>query len=88
MTKHYRSKDGSAIFQFEFAPEGGGVGVWCLSYPSLDGRDTDPHKTHIFDSGRLCFAEGHAPSNQRRAEELAQQWAEYILEYRRSGRAQ
>jgi hypothetical protein len=88
LTKHYRSKDGSAIFQFTFAPEAGGIGVWCLSHPSLDGCDTDPHKTHIFPSGRLCFAEGHAPRTQRRAEELAQQWGEYILEYRRTGRAQ
>ncbi len=67
MTLIYRSKDGSAVFRFRFAPDGGRIGVWCLAHPPLDGCDPDPHKTHMFPSGRLCFAEGRAPRDQRRA---------------------
>ena len=88
MTKDYRSKDGSAIFRFHFTQEGSQIAVWCLSHPSLQGRDPSPQKTHLFPSGRLCFAIGHEPENQRRAEELARQWAEYFLEYRKTGEAQ
>jgi hypothetical protein len=32
--------------------------------------------------------EGRGPRTRERAEELAGQWAEYFLEYRKSGRAQ
>lgn len=88
MTKHYRSKDGSSLFQFQFVPQDGELAVYCTSRPSLNGRDPDPHKTHLFPSGRLCFVEGRGPRDQGRAEDLAGQWAEYFLEYRRTGRTQ
>lgn len=88
MTKHYRSKDGTSIFKFTFAPENGHIAVFCLAHPSLNGRDPSPHKTHLFSSGRLCFVSGHEPRDERRAEQLAQQWAEYFLDYRKTGVAQ
>jgi len=89
MTKDYRSKDGSAMFRFHFTQEGDQIAVWCLSHPPLQaGRDPSPQKTHLFPSGRLCFAVGHEPHNQARAQELARQWAEYFLQYRKSGEAQ
>jgi hypothetical protein len=85
MTKHYRSKDGQSMFKFSFAPEDDHVAVFCLSHPPLDGADPDPHKTHLFSSGRLCFKAGREPRSQSRAEHLARQWAEYFLDYRRTG---
>jgi hypothetical protein len=88
MIKVYRSEDGCSTFKFAFAPEGDHVAVRCLSHPPLHGADPSPHKTHLFRSGKLCFREGREPTSQDRAEELAHQWAEYFLEYRRTGIAQ
>lgn len=84
----YRSKDGQHYFTFYFIPEGDHLVIYCLDKPSLDGPDPSPMKTHIFDSGKICFVEGHEPRDQARAEQLAVQWAEYFLEYRRTGIAQ
>lgn len=88
MVEHYRSRDGRSIFKFSFAPEGDHIAVSCLAHPPLNGRDPSPHKLHLFSSGRLCFVQGREPEDQDRAEELAAQWAEYFLEYRRTGIAQ
>ncbi|MFG0285172.1 MAG: hypothetical protein ACF8R7_12180 [Phycisphaerales bacterium JB039] len=88
MIKTYRSKDGLHYFTFRFKRTFGGVEVYCTRHPSLMGRDSDPHKTHLFRSGRICFTAGGRPRTQGRAEQLAGQWAEYYLEYRRSGRVQ
>ena len=84
----YRSKDGNHLFAFEFARRGVAIEVRCTHHPSLNGQDADPVKTHLFASGRLCFVSGREPRTQRRAEELAAQWGEYFLEYRRTGVAQ
>lgn len=86
--KWYRSLNGRWFFKFAFAPEGGHIAIYCLSRPSLRGQDPDPHKTHVFSTGKLCFTAGCEPREQQRAEELARQWAEYILGYRRTGIAQ
>ena len=86
--KIYRSEDGGSYFKFAFAPEGDHIAIHCLAHPQLDGRDPDPNKTHLFGSGKLCFVAGREPQDQPRAEELARQWAEYFLEYRRTGIAQ
>jgi|SRR6266487_4491429 len=88
MTKHYRSRDGRWHFTFGFAPKNGHIAIYCLAHPPLDGRDPAANKTHMFSDGELCFTAGCEPRDQSRAEELAQQWAEYILEYRRTGIAQ
>jgi hypothetical protein len=88
MTKYYRSKDGGSIFKFAFAPEGDHIAIHCLAHPPLDGRDDDVNKTHLFSSGKICFVAGREPRDQARAEDLARQWAEYFLEYRRTGIAQ
>ena len=86
--KSYRSQDGRHYFKFAFAPEGDHVAIRCLSRPSFNGQDPDPHKTHLFPSGKICFVAGREPRDQGRAEELAKQWAEYFLEYRQTGVAQ
>ena len=86
--KIYRSQDGRWYFRFCFVNGGNQVAIYCIDRPSLDGRDPDPNKTHIFSSGKICFVEGREPRSQGEAEELARVWAEYILEYRRTGIAQ
>ena len=86
--KTYRSKNGKHVFEFEFASSGNHIDIYCTSRPSLNGRDSDSHKTHVFSSGQLCFVARHEPRSQQRAQELARQWAEYYLEYRRTGKAQ
>lgn len=83
--KDYWSVDGNYHFKFRFAWQGDHVEVYCLQHPSLNGHDPSPHKTHLFDSGRLCFVDGRQPGNQQRAEQLAAQWAEYFVSYCRSG---
>lgn len=83
--KFYRSKDGGSTFKFAFVPEGDHISLHCLSHPPLLGRDPDPNKTHLFSSGKVCLVAGREPRTQARAEELARQWAEYFLEYRRTG---
>ena len=85
LTRFYRSKDGQCYFNFKFVCRGGCVDIYCLLHPRLNGRDRDVNKTHLFSSGQLCFVSGREPSSQARAEELAAQWAEYYLEYRRTG---
>ena len=87
-TKAYRSRNGLHLFGFKFIDRGSHFDVQCTSHPSLNGHDSDPHKTHLFRSGKLCFVNGKEPKTQLRAEQLARQWAEYFLEFRRSGKAQ
>ena len=83
--KYYRSKDGRDYFNFKFVNRGTCIDIYCTRHPSLNGRDSDPHKTHLFSSGKLCFVSGREPRSQGQAEKLAAQWAEYYLEYRRTG---
>jgi len=85
-TKTYRSKNRLSYFIFEFVRNGSRIDIYCKRHPSLDGRSSNPEKTHLFHSGKLCFAEGKEPRTQSRAEKLAAQWAEYFLEYQRTGK--
>ena len=83
--KHYRSQSGQHIFNFEFVNNGSHVGIFCNNHPSLNGRDSNPVKTHLYHSGKVCFVAGKEPKTQSRAENLAAQWAEYFLNYIRTG---
>ena len=67
VTKYYRSRNGTALFKFAFAPENGHIAVSCIEHPSLNGRDPDVSKTHLFSSGRICFVAGREPRTQARA---------------------
>jgi hypothetical protein len=86
--KTYRSKNGSYHFSFEFSERGRYIDVFCTKHPSFNGKSSNPHKTHLFHSGKICFIAGREPKTQRRAEELAAQWAEYFLDYRQTGKVQ
>lgn len=84
----YRSADGRHDFNFEFVVGASEVTVYCTKYPVPKGRSQAAQRTHIFDSGKLCFVKERAPKTLKRAKELARQWAEYILEYAKTGVAQ
>ncbi len=84
----YRSRDGRHLFTFRFESNGSEVEIYCSRHPSLGERDSDCQKTHIFNSGKLCFVSGRAPQTMSRAQNLARQWAEYLIDYIRTGVAQ
>ena len=86
--RYYRTEDGRHDFTFCFVQADDHLDIYCPKHPPLNGRDADPHKTHLFSSGKVCLVSGREPRDQSRAEELAKQWAEYFLEYRRTGIAQ
>ena len=86
--KTYCSKKGSYYFFFKFVTKGSYIDVYCTRHPSFNGRSSNPEKTHLFRSGQLCFVSGKEPKTRSRAEQLAAQWAEYFLEYRRTGKTQ
>jgi len=86
--RYYRSEDGNAVFKFAFTPDGDHIAIRCLDRPLLNGMDDSPIHTHLYPSGQICIAIGREPRDQHRAEELARQWAEYFLEYRRTGISQ
>lgn len=88
VAKHYRSKKTGHPFTFRFVELKGAIDVYVIARPSLNGQDPSVVKTHLYESGKICFVEGKAPQTQKRAEELAGQWAEYFCEYRRTGVAQ
>jgi len=88
MKEYYVSEDGGQFFNFEFFDAGSHIDIYCNDHPSLNGQDSDPHKTHLYRSGKLCFSGGKEPQDMLRARELAKQWAEYFLEYVRTGSAQ
>jgi len=83
--KTYLSKNGAHYFVFEFIDKSNRIEINCKKHPSLNGRSSNPEKTHLFHSGMLCFVSGREPRSLCRAEQLAAQWAEYFLEYRKTG---
>jgi len=84
----YRSHDGGHYFSFRVVQRVEHFDIFVLSHPGFNGQDTSPHKTHLFSDGRICIAAGAEPRDLPRALELAKNWAEYVIEYRRTGIAQ
>lgn len=83
--KTYRSRSGRHYFKFDFLPAGTHIDIYCPVHPGLNGRDSSVTKTHLYDSGQICFVEGQEPRSQREAEHRAAQWAEYYLNYIATG---
>jgi hypothetical protein len=88
VTRYYRSKCGRHDFGFRFEHDNNRVRIVCTGHPPLSGRDDSVHKTHLYSSGAICFNAGKEPRSQREAERRAAEWAEYLLEYIRTGAAQ
>jgi len=87
-TLKYRSRNGRHVFEFVFKNTGSRFEIRCTKHPSLNGRDSDPRKTHLFRSKKVCFTSGKEPRSLSRSKELAAQWAEYLIEYIRTGKVQ
>ena len=83
--KTYRSKNGRYLFTFEFINKGSYIDISCSNPPSLNGRSSAVEKTHIWPSNKICFVNGKEPKNMSRAQDLASQWAEYYLNYIKTG---
>jgi len=81
----YCSKDGNHLFSFQFVDRGNYFDIYCTYHPSFNGQDPNPRKTHIWNSGLICFVDGKEPRSWSEAEKYAAQWAEYFLEYRKTG---
>ena len=88
VAKHYVSKKSGQQFTLRFVPTDGVVDIYVIARPPLHGRDPSVTKTHLYESGKICFVAGKEPRTQKRAEELAAQWCEYFCEYCRTGVAQ
>lgn len=88
IARTYCSKNGKHHFLFEFVSQSRHIDVYCRRHPSFNGKSSSPHKTHLFHSGKVCFVQGREPKTLRRAKELAAQWAEYFLDYRKTGKVQ
>jgi hypothetical protein len=84
-TRFYRALDRQSFFKFGFVSNGDYISIYCLEHPPLHGCDDDPNKTHLLNNRKLCFTTGREPRTQARAEELAMKWAEYLVEYRKTG---
>lgn len=85
--KTYRSRDGRHYFKFTFVPRGSHLDIYCTQHPGFNGQDTSVSRSHLYDSGLVCFVSGQEPRTQREAETRASQFAEYFLVYRMTGKA-
>jgi len=84
----YRTLDGAHYFSFRVVQRNDYFDIFVEKHPGFNGQDTNPHKTHLFYDGRICIAAGAEPRDLPRALKLSKNWAEYLLEYRRTGIAQ
>lgn len=81
----YRSMDGDHYFTFRLVQQPTHLDIYAIYHPGLNGQDPSPHKTHLFPDGRVCIVAGREPRDVPSALELAKAWAEYFIEYRRTG---
>lgn len=88
LKKTYISKNGFHYFWFDFIKKNNHINIICNKHPSFNGQSSSVSKTHIWPSGKICFLKGKEPRSKWEAKKRAKQWAEYILEYRRTGKAQ
>jgi hypothetical protein len=84
----YRSENGQHYFTFDLVDHGDYFDIECTRHPSLNGRDSSVSKTHLYSSGKICFVSGKEPSTLWEAKMRAKEWAEYIIEYAKTGKAQ
>ena len=84
----YVSKDGRHYFWFNFVNNGGHIDIYCTKHPSFNGQNSSVSRTHLYGSGQICFVAGKEPRSQWEAQRRAKEWAEYFVEYRKTGRAQ
>ena len=79
-TLTYRSRDGSAFFQFRFTPLAGDIRIHILEYPGSGSC----HVLHDPNGAYICWS--GAIRSMAAAEAVAAMWAEATLVYQRTGR--
>ena len=85
--KAYRSENGQHYFKFQFLNQRNYYIINCTEHPSFNGQSSSVEKTHLYSSGSICFVKGKEPRTIWEAESRAKEWAEYFLEYRKTGKA-
>lgn len=88
LKKTYLSKNGLHFFWFDFIKKNNHIDVYCTKHPSFNGQSSSASKIHLYSSGKICFVQGKEPRSEWEAQKRAKEWAEYFLEYRRTGKAQ
>jgi len=85
----YKTKDGSAMYKFNYVDIGGKFEIDILEQPSYRFRGTDAHITHRLPSSRsgqkICISSGHEPTTLDGAKNISTQWAELTHEYIKTG---
>ena len=74
-------------FWFNFVDRGKFFDIYCTKRPSFNGKSKSVSKTHLYSSGKICFVAGKSPRTYWEAESRAKEWAEYFVEYRKTGRS-
>lgn len=66
--REHGSDDGYA-FRFE-KENNGTITIRCLDHPD-NPNSSDPRQTHLYESGKVCVAEGREPRSMEMAEAIA-----------------
>jgi hypothetical protein len=86
----YRTKDGRALYKFNYVDIGGKSEIDILDQPSYGRRDTSAHLIHRLPSARggqkICISSGHEPKTLDGAKTISMQWAELTHTYILTGR--
>ena len=85
----YRTRDGRALFEFQFVPKGDHIEIDILQQPDYGRRKSDLHNTHRLPSDRgghrICMGNPQAASDLTRARQWAAMWAEHTWKYINTG---
>ena len=86
----YKTKDGNALYKFNYVDIGGKFEIDILDQPSYGSRDTSAHKTHRLPSSRngqkICISAGSEPTTLDGAKNISMQWAELTHTYIKTGK--
>ncbi len=85
----YESGDGGDLFKFKFVDMGGYYEIDILKQPGYNGNAEDGHHTHRLVSARgghrICFEPDSSVNSIKKAQAIAQTWAEHTQRYRKYG---
>ena len=86
----YRTRDGNALYKFQYVDIGGKFEIDITSQPLYGSRDSSLHATHRLSSSRggykICISAGHEPRTLEMARKISMEWAELTHTYINTGR--